>query len=272
MLKTCRGARPLVNWASSSDVWAGRAAEIDPDPRRVVRRNSVAHQSLGPVCPQIGSEPWPDVPPRGNLSDTSTPSGGDPVRRLVIATALVGVCAPLLAACSDDSTAATPTTSSPPPSVTTPPSAPPPQTTSTPPEPDPLPPLAKQESIAGAKAFVRFYFGAINQSWDTGSGAILRHYSTPRCIACRGMASSMESIHANNGFYRGGDWIVTYTTPIPLQQSKQPIINTAVIVRPGTWKRSPSDHLRLIPADKIHIDVHLAWSGKNWLVTSLVLA
>ncbi len=198
------------------------------------------------------------------------------MRRQVIATAMAAVCALAmtgLTGCSDESTAAPPPTtqSTPTTTATSPTTAPPPTTTAPTPTLPVIPSQARQKSVAGAKAFVRFYFDAINASWHARSGAVLRRYSTPDCISCGGLASSMDKIRTSNGFYRGGEWIVTYTTPIPLQRPTQPIINAAIDVKPGSWKRSPSDHLRIIRAEKMHVDVHLTWSG-GWLVTSMVLA
>ena len=60
------------------------------------------------------------------------------------------------------------------------------------------------------------------RSWHARSGAVPRQYSTPGCISCRGLASSMDKIRRDGGFYRGGDWIVTSTTPIPLQSRDDP--------------------------------------------------
>jgi Family of unknown function (DUF6318) len=195
------------------------------------------------------------------------------MHRGLIAAAVAALCSPVLFACSSDNPQADPTT--PPPttptvSVSDPPSTPP-STTPTKPTIS-LPPLAKRESVPGAKAFVRFYIGAINTSIDARSSALVRKYSTAECITCRGIASSMEKIRQDHGFYHGGDWIVTSVTPIPLQHLNSPIMHTAVTVTAGAWKRSPTDHLRTIEADKMYVDVHLSWTKTHWIVTSIVSA
>lgn len=119
---------------------------------------------------------------------------------------------------------------------------------------------------------MRYYIDSINNSWHTRSGAIPRHFSTAGCISCRGIASSIDNIRDDGGFYRGGDWIVTSATPVPLQQPTKPIIHTAIDVTAGQWKKSRTDHLRKIEADKMYIDVHLIWGDTSWLVTSMVPA
>lgn len=196
------------------------------------------------------------------------------MHRGVLAVTVVGLCSSALLGCSSDTPQADPTSSPPTSSISTTsaPTTTPPTTPSAPPKTSTPPPLARQETVAGSKAFVRFYISAINASWHTRSGAIPRKFSTPGCISCRGLASSMDKIRHDDGLYRGGDWIVTSTTPIPLQTRNRPIVHTAVTVKPGAWKRSPSDHLRRIEAGKMYVDVHLVWSDATWLVTSMVLA
>src|SRR5581483_47195 len=142
-------------------------------------------------------------------------------------------------ACSGDSTAVTdPTTrppSSSPPTTSTPPTTPT-KTTPSGRQPPVLPTLAKEKSLAGARAFTRFYIQAINYSWHARSGELLRQYSTADCIACRGLAGSMDNIKRDGGFSHGGDWIVTSASPVPLQTMIRPIIQIGVTVQPGEWK------------------------------------
>lgn len=136
----------------------------------------------------------------------------------------------------------------------------------------PLPPQAREKSIAGAKAFVRFYIDGVNRAWHAPSGALPRRFSTPGCISCRGMATSMDQIRGSHGFSRGGDWIITSITAVPHQPAQKPILHTAITIEPGVWKRNPTDHLRHIKAGKMYVDVHLVWSDSTWLVSSMVLA
>jgi hypothetical protein len=196
--------------------------------------------------------------------------------RGALVAAIAALCAPALLSCSGDPSPPDPTTPSPSTTTTTtatsrPPTTPPTTTATTPVASTP-PPLAERESLAGSRAFVRFYIAAINASWHARSGSVPRRFSTRNCVSCRGLALSMDKIRHDDGFYRGGDWIVTSTVSIPLQSRVRPIVHTAVTVRPGVWKRSPTDRLRRIEADKMYVDVHLVWSDTTWLVTSMVPA
>lgn len=199
------------------------------------------------------------------------------MRRQVLATAMAAACAlglTGLTGCSDESTAAPPPTThiSPTTTATSPTTAPPPTTTAPTSALPVLPSQARQKSVAGAKAFVRFYIDAVNSSIQPRSTEVLRHFSTKECVTCRGIASSMDMIRRNHGYYRGGDWLVTATSPVPLQTPNRPIVHTAITVEAGEWKRSSTDHVRKIGATKIYIDMHLAWSRSNWVVTGMVQA
>jgi hypothetical protein len=113
--------------------------------------------------------------------------------RLVIATALLLA----LAGCSDDSPApkaspsTTPATASPSP---TGPVAP------------VLPEAAKANTSVGAKAFVRYWFEALNYASHTGDSAPLVSASTADCVACNGLRNRIKSIYGVNEHMVGGDW------------------------------------------------------------------
>lgn len=196
------------------------------------------------------------------------------MHRLVTAAAIAGLLSPVLSGCDGDTAKATPTTTPTTPSVTvsSPATTTPTPTTPTTPAGPSIPAQAKDDSIPGAKAFVRFYVGAMNTSIQARSSTLVRRLSTTECVTCRGIASSMDKIRRNHGFYHGGDWIITTLAPVPLQKPHRPIIHTAITVSAGLWKRSASDHPRKIEADKIYVDVQLLWAKTNWLVTSIVSA
>lgn len=191
------------------------------------------------------------------------------MHRVAVGALLIGLCLPAVTSCSGDPSQAAPETS---PStvsltLTTPPTPAPTSTTA----PTP-PPVAREKSARGARAFVHFYMRALNSALQPPWNEVMRRYSTAACVTCRGIASSMQKIRMDHGFYRGGAWIVTSTYGVPLHTRSHPIMHTAITVTSGEWKRSPTDHLRTIKADKIYVDVHLSWSANKWLVTEIVQA
>ncbi len=204
-------------------------------------------------------------------------------------TAILGtVCCLALSACSRESVAgpaettptpstsiSTPSTTSvstPTTSVSTPSTTPTTTGQEPPPRPPKLPAVAKEKSSAGAKAFVQYYMGVLNYSWHIGSGTLARRYSTSDCIACRGIARSIDAMNHEGGFYRGGEWAAASPVLIPSEPLDAPIVHTALKQSAGKWKRSEDDHLRPIPSSREYVDVHLTRVGQSWKVTSMVFA
>lgn len=185
-----------------------------------------------------------------------------------------------VSACSGDSVAGpsdptpTPETTSMSSSSTSPPtSAPTSSATQEPPaQPPEMPALAEEKSPAGAKAFVKYYMAVLNYSWHAGSATLARRFSTPDCIACRGIARSIDQMARSGGYYRGGEWAAALPVLIPSEPIDKPVVHTALEQSPGTWKRSEEDRLRRIPSSRQYIDVHLTRVGASWKVTSLVFA
>jgi hypothetical protein len=119
---------------------------------------------------------------------------GNMRHRLLIAAALLAL---PLAGCGDDShapntsTSTTPATASPSPIG---PIAP------------VLPEAAKANTTVGAKAFVRYWFEALNYASHTGDSAPLVSASTADCVACNGLRNRIKSIYGVNEHMVGGDW------------------------------------------------------------------
>jgi len=90
-----------------------------------------------------------------------------------------------------------PTTASPSPSTS--PSA----DDSTPP---PLPSVAKQKTVAGAKAFAEYYWQMVNYAQSSQDVAPLRKLGEPTCEACRGGIEGLQQIFDDGGKVEGGKY------------------------------------------------------------------
>lgn len=78
-----------------------------------------------------------------------------------------------------------------------------------------LPPEARENTPAGAEAFVRYWVETLNYAGATGDVGPLRDASAPECAACEGIADGIERVEQSGGTIDGGAWIVTEVTAIP---------------------------------------------------------
>lgn len=191
--------------------------------------------------------------------------------RLTVAAALAGVCAQLLTACSQGASVADPVTSPPTSSaaVSTPPRTPqtsPPTSISLP----QLPPLARKESVAGAKAFVGVIVEEMNTAWSTMQTRALRSLFGPRCTSCTSIAAGIDGIRRDSGKTEGSVWSVRALSPIPLQPLARPIIHAAIRTSPGRWKPTATTSWRRIPSSTAQWDFHLSWNGREWALIRAV--
>lgn len=63
------------------------------------------------------------------------------------------------------------------------------------------PAAAKKQSRAGAEAFIRYYFAAVNYSWMKPDALILRDLGEETCKSCKSLSVTAEELVAKNEKY-----------------------------------------------------------------------
>lgn len=194
-------------------------------------------------------------------------------------TAILGlVCSLLVSACSGDSVAGpsdpTPTTSTT--SMSSSPTSPP--TSSAPtssatqepqPQPPKMPPLAKEKSPAGAKAFVQYYIEVLNDAWSTKSSKLIRQNATDRCKVCLRLAGLVDSVAKNGGYQHGGRWTPLSSFSVPTQPESKPILITKIRIARGSWLESSGSTPQPIEARTVTYDFYLEWQASRWQLTDI---
>jgi hypothetical protein len=132
-----------------------------------------------------------------------------------------------------------------------------------------MPPLAREKSRAGAKAFVRHYIDVINYSWATGRGDELRDLSSPGCRECRSLAEAIDGFTRDGGYQLGGDWTAKRLFAFPTDPITSPRISATIHVAPGEWRESATGPKHTIKAETIVTDFDLRRHGASWLVTDV---
>ncbi len=133
-----------------------------------------------------------------------------------------------------------------------------------------MPALARENSRAGAKAFVRYYIATLNYSIHARSGDLLRGASTPGCRACNSVASLASGLEKKGGYQEGGDWTPTNIYFIPAQKPSEPIVDVTISVSHGELRLTKDDPVQQIPRETIHNEFHLRRLGNAWRMTKLV--
>ncbi|MCW2791820.1 MAG: hypothetical protein JWO76_918, partial [Nocardioides sp.] len=72
-----------------------------------------------------------------------------------------------------------------------------------------MPAAAKKHTVAGAKAFVKFYWDMADYAQASGDLAGLTTLTSENCDACNGGASYLKKVFAKGGHIRGGETTVT---------------------------------------------------------------
>lgn len=114
------------------------------------------------------------------------------VTALVAGVLAVGV----LGGCGGTPDAAPPPSSSAPPSASATPTAP------------VMPDAARQNTKAGAVAFVKFYIAAFNHAQTTGDVSTLKTLGAKQCVSCNAVLRAIRRTYSAGGHSVGGDWIV----------------------------------------------------------------
>ena len=72
-----------------------------------------------------------------------------------------------------------------------------------------MPPEAKEDSKAGAIAFVKHYIDVFNYASNTGDVEELQKLSDPKCEACRNYIQLFDKTYSEGGYFKDSDWILS---------------------------------------------------------------
>ena len=69
-----------------------------------------------------------------------------------------------------------------------------------------MPAAAKENTVAGAVAFVEHYIDVFNYASNTGDVKELQKLSDPKCEGCTSYIDLYKKTYADGGYFRGSDW------------------------------------------------------------------
>lgn len=132
-----------------------------------------------------------------------------------------------------------------------------------------LPARAKQQSTAGAKAFVRYYIDVLNHAHKAESTKLLQSVSSPDCQVCAVIGNSIEEMRRRGGRQRGAEWTARSVAALPSNGPDQLNFVVRLHIDSGTSKRSRHAELKRINAEDVHDVFNLVWHRHSWLLHDL---
>ena len=142
---------------------------------------------------------------------------------------------------------------------------------------EPTPPAAMEgDDVAGAKAFVEYYFAVAAYAQNTGDVSSLRELGLPGCTACRGGVEAIERIYRAGGSISGAAYELEATTASPSQGSSRVSIwdlTAEVNATPQTVKKSAQasaevDKSSTFELHLVAVHQRAKWRMAEWESTS----
>lgn len=130
-----------------------------------------------------------------------------------------------------------------------------------------IPPAAREESLAGAEAFVRHFFESMNRAYISSSSRTLRSLVAPECPACTAIIADIDD-QAARGLHAAGDVAkvksVVAVNPVPGMAKVEAHTDQLPVAILDASGRTTA----LNPATPSNLLFTLSWSS-GWVVTRL---
>lgn len=133
-----------------------------------------------------------------------------------------------------------------------------------------MPPMARQKSVVGAKAFVRYYVAVMNFAWIAKSGRGIRQASSTGCAVCRRLANYVDQTYRSGGWQHGGNWTVRNVGIIPGQPKTIPKLAALVHVSAGHWRKTNDSKVIAIHPRDLTYTITLRWLENQWQTADIV--
>ncbi len=130
-----------------------------------------------------------------------------------------------------------------------------------------LPAEAREETEAGAEAFVRFYYAMINYATATGEVTNLERLHEPSCEGCQGGIDQVERVYDRGGRIEGSGYQVLRVETIRLRDGFWSV--TARTRIGDQFVRGAGDLNQKFPGGRGGLHFTLRFRDSVWRTTSL---
>lgn len=96
------------------------------------------------------------------------------------------------------------------------------------------PAAARAKTQAGANAFAEFYLRTLDWAYATTNPSYLKHYSSPSCELCNGLATGISATAAQHHWYLGGRLTIHPATASPIESGTAPADYCSIVTVDST--------------------------------------
>lgn len=133
-----------------------------------------------------------------------------------------------------------------------------------------LPPTATEPTVAGATAFVRYYFDALNYSLAHGDTDLLAHHSNAGCGLCSGYLLAISKWQAQGAHLTGGLTVPAGLAIGPFSTTEAVPFVATFLTSPASL-RQPDGSVADYPGGRTRGGVAVLYANGRWQMTAIVL-
>lgn len=135
------------------------------------------------------------------------------------------------------------------------------------PSPPAMPALAREHTIAGAKAFVKYYVDVLNYSYLNTTSEILDPLSPRPCTTCRAFVEAVDSMERHGGGQTGGEWTTTKIHLLAKSPDDHLLLLAEADVAAGSSTPSKHTQPHKIQAHHDQLEFGAGWKEGSWEIT-----
>jgi hypothetical protein len=136
----------------------------------------------------------------------------------------------------------------------------------------PIPAAAKAHTPAGAEAFARYYFTALNYAFTHPDPTIFDSIALPGCKSCANHKETAEGLSRHGWRYLNAPEKVVATNPDPAQSKDTQDVSVVFRSVSGTVVNANNQVVDRKPKDSAIFSLHIKWETADWRVAEIYVS
>ena len=126
-----------------------------------------------------------------------------------------------------------------------------------------MPDLARENTDAGAEAFVRHYIDTLNYARSSGALEPIEALSDPECINCNVTFDTMRGVFGRGGKYEGGAWHVRSVKTE--RETWFTLVTVDTLLKAEIVYPSSESTPRTEPLENLEIEFQVSFTDEKWI-------